>query len=109
MRIAIICVPYQNDMARWGFARGPRALLDTGLVRRLEERGHQVAEPAWIELPREERTRDTVTNLGHIAARTSAAVAEALSHPETFVVALEGDCTHSLGPMGGLARARRTR
>jgi arginase len=106
MRIAIICVPYQNDMARWGFACGPRALLDAGLVRRLEERGHQVAEPVWIELPREERTRDTVTNLGRIAARTSAAVAEALSHPETFVVALEGDCTHSLGPMGGLARAR---
>lgn len=104
MNITIICVPYQNDVARWGFARGPQAFLDAGLVDRLEAQGHRLAGPVWIELPREERTRDTVTNLGRIAARTSRAVADALQQEDGFAVVLEGDCTHSVGAIGGLAR-----
>jgi arginase len=105
MQIAIVCVPFQNDMARWGFARGPQAYLDAGLIERLRAAGHTVAEPVWIDFPREERTRDTVTNLGRIAARTAAAVHAALDGGADLVVALEGDCTHSVGAMGGLARA----
>jgi arginase len=92
-------------MARWGYARGPQALLDAGLVERLREHGHQVGDPVWIELPREERTRDAVTNLGHIAARTSAAVRDALTQSDGFALVLEGDCSHASGVIGGLARA----
>lgn len=106
MDIAIICVPYQNDIARWGVARGPQAYLDAGLVDALRATGHQILEPVWIELPRSERTRDTVTNLGTIAKYTAAEVATALRHPETFVVVLEGECTHALGPVGGLAQVK---
>jgi arginase len=106
MRIAIVCVPFQNDMARWGFARGPQAYLDAGLTERLRAAGHAVAEPVWVEFPREERTRDTVTNLGRIAARTSAHTSAALlAGGADLVVVLEGDCTHSVGAMGGLAHA----
>jgi arginase len=102
--IALVCVPYQGDVTRWGYALGPQAFLDHGLEKLLEERGHRVAPPIWIDLPREERTRDTVTNLGRLARRTAAAVRVALRRGE-FVLALLGDCTHALGPIGGLAQA----
>jgi arginase len=104
MEIAIVCVPYANDVARWGAARGPAAILDTGVVQALEEQGHTVDDPVWIELPRQERTRDIVTNLGTIASRISDAVSSAL-HRGRQVIVLEGDCTHAPGAVGGLARS----
>src|SRR5215468_3727381 len=76
--ISFVCVPYQGDVTRWGYALGPQAFLDQGLGQRLEERGHRVSQTLWIDLPSEERTRDTVTNLGCLAERTSAAVSAAL-------------------------------
>jgi arginase len=106
MHITIVCVPYQVDITRWGCAQGPQAFLDHGLRQRLEARGHSVAEPVWIELPRAERTRDSVTNLGGIARRTAAAVREALQKEDGFALVLEGDCTHAVGAIGGLAQAR---
>jgi arginase len=105
MHIAIICVPYQVDVARWGCANGPQAFLDHGLVTLLEARGHSVSAPTWIELPKAERTRDSVTNLGRIAQRASAAVREALQKEDSFALVLEGDCTHAVGAIGGLAQA----
>ncbi len=104
MEIGIICVPFQTDMARWGMARGPQAILDAGLIERLRASGHMVAEPIWIDLPNSERTRDTVTNLGRIAARTSEAVRSVLARDGAFALVLEGNCCHALGPMGGIAR-----
>jgi arginase len=106
MDVAVICVPYQNDVARWGAAHGPQAFLDTGLVDALREKGHHPLEPVWIELKKSERTRDSVTNLGVLAKATAAAVSQALRRPHTFVVVLEGNCTHSVGAIGGLAQAR---
>ena len=105
MDITIVCIPYQMDMARWGYALGPQALLDHGLISELEQRGHQVRPPIWIELPSSERTRDTVTNLGRIASRSAAAASEALRRENSIVLLLEGDCTHAVGAIGGLAQA----
>jgi arginase len=105
MNITIVCIPYQIDVARWGYALGPQAFLDHGLLQQLEAKGHTVSNPIWIELPKSERTRDTVTNLGHIAKRTSAAVGNALKDKDCFVLVLEGDCTHAVGAIGGLAQA----
>jgi arginase len=106
MHIHIVCVPYQVDVARWGVANGPRAFLDHGLRQLLEAKGHTVAEPVWIELPKAERTRDSVTNLGRIAQRTAAAVSNVLRSEDSFVLVLEGDCTHAVGAIGGLALAK---
>ncbi len=106
MDITVICVPYQIDITRWGCAQGPKAFLDHGLRPLLEERGHRVGEPVWIELPASERTRDSVTNLGRIARRTAAAVHAALQKEDGFALVLEGDCTHAVGAIGGLAQAR---
>ncbi|MBO0777907.1 MAG: arginase family protein [Ktedonobacteraceae bacterium] len=105
MDISLICVPYHIDIARWGCAQGPQAFLDHGLRQLLEARGHTVLEPVWIELPRSERTRDSVTNLGRIAQRTAAAVRVAVQREEGFALVLEGDCTHAVGAIGGLAQA----
>lgn len=106
MNISIICVPYQVDVARWGCANGPQAFLDHGLIQLLEAQGHTVSAPTWIELPKAERTRDSVTNLGRIAQRTAAAVRVALQKDDSFVLVLEGDCTHAVGAIGGLAQAQ---
>jgi arginase len=106
MNITIICVPYQVDVARWGCANGPRAFLDHGLIQLLEAKGHIVFEPVWIDLPRTERTRDSVTNLGRIARRTAEAVSTALQEGDGFALVLEGDCTHAVGAIGGLAQAK---
>lgn len=105
MHITIICVPYQIDVARWGCAAGPQAFLDHGLLQQLQAKGHIISNPIWIELPKSERTRDSVTNLGRIAKRTSAAVSAALKHQDSFVLVLEGDCTHAVGAIGGLSQA----
>ncbi len=106
MHITTICIPYQIDVARWGCAAGPQAFLDHGLIQLLEAKGHTVSNPIWIELPKSERTRDSITNLGNIAKRSSAAVSEALKQEDSFVLVLEGDCTHAVGAIGGLAQAK---
>lgn len=105
MNITIICVPYQVDVTRWGCANGPQAFLDHGLMDLLDEQGHDVSEPVWVELPKGERTRDAVTNLGRIARRTAEAVRAALQEEDDFALVLEGDCTHAVGAIGGLAQA----
>jgi len=106
MHITIICIPYQIDVARWGYALGPQAFLDHGLMQLLQAKGHTLSNPVWIELPKSERTRDSVINLGGIAKRTSGAVNEALRQDDSFVLLLEGDCTHAVGAIGGLAQAK---
>src|SRR5690242_18947473 len=103
MAIAVICVPYQLGMARWGYAGGPQAFLNAGLIEQLRARGNVVGDPVWIELPRAEPTRDTVTKLSRIATRTSAAVFDALQRPVDLALILEGDCCHATGAIGGLA------
>src|SRR5262249_12821610 len=107
MEITLIGVPFAGDVMRWGNARAAQAWLDAGLGGELEGRGHAVAGPVWTELARGERSRDTITNLGRIAFHASHAVAEA-KVAGRFPVVLAGDCTHSIGPVGGLARAGET-
>ena len=106
MEITIVCVPFQVDVARWGCARGPQAFLDAGIAEQIEVRGHSIRKIVWIDLPKSERTRDSVTNLGRIAQRTSFAVKNALAEKDSFVLVLEGDCTHAVGAIGGLAQAK---
>ena len=61
-----------------------------------------MAKTTYVELPRKERTRDTVTNLGNIARRTSQAVAEAVQADGNLAIVLEGDCSHAVGAIGGM-------
>lgn len=52
MQIVPILVPYAGDVARWGAARGPAAIMQAGLADALRQRGHAVAEPVEIVFPR---------------------------------------------------------
>jgi arginase len=105
MLVQPILVPYAGDVGRWGAARGPEAMLAAGLVQELTEAGHTIAEPVSVSLARGERTRDTVTNIGTLAARASDAVVEAIRRGH-FPLVLEGNCTAAVGPAGGVARAK---
>ncbi len=107
MRISPILVPYDHDIARWGTATGPRTIIQAGLLEHVRSQGHDVAEPIEIGLPREERTRDSVTNLGRIGARLSEVVATAV-RGGSFALVLAGNCPHAVGAVGGLARAGST-
>ncbi len=104
MDICLIAIPYSNDVARWGAANGPQAFVAAGLVETLAAHGHPVRQTDWIELPRNKRTRDSVVNLGYLAARASDAVCVATERG-LFPLVLEGNCTHCVGPVGGVARA----
>jgi arginase len=104
MNIIPILVPYAGDVARWGAAQGPAAIIQAGLAEALRGGGHTVAEPIEIEFPRERRTRDPVTNLGMIASMVSDAVTAAIGEGKMPVV-LQGNCTQAVGPTGGVARA----
>jgi arginase len=105
MNIHLICVPYQLDVARWAYALGPQTFLDHGLPKLCERLGHKLVHTTWIELAHKERSRDVISNIARIAGRTSIAVAAALSDPDGLAIALEGDCSHAVGVIGGLARA----
>lgn len=104
MHIVPILVPFANDVARWGAAKGPAAMMQAGLAEALRAAGHSVAEPVEASLARERRTRDPVTNLGMIAAWVSDRVAEAIGAGAMPLV-LQGNCTQCVGPAGGVARA----
>jgi hypothetical protein len=49
MLIHPILVPFANDVARWGAAKGPAAMLQAGLPEALRAAGHTVADP--VERP----------------------------------------------------------
>jgi arginase len=104
MQVVPILVPYAGDVARWGAAKGPAAMMQAGLAEALRAAGHTVAAPVDIAFPRERRTRDPVTNLGVIAGLVSDAVAAAIGQGAMPLV-LEGNCTQAVGPAGGVARA----
>jgi arginase len=104
MDVTVIAVPYQLDVGRWGYALGPRAFLEAGLVAEIEAAGHTVAGVEEVELLRGERSRDSVTNLGRIAAKTAALV-QRTAAGGGFSIVLEGDCSHAVGVLGGLALA----
>jgi arginase len=106
MDVTVISVPYQLDVGRWCYALGPGAFLEAGLVGEIEAAGHTVAGVEEVELLRSERSRDSVANLGRIAAKTAALVARTAA-AGGFSIVLECDCSHAVGVLGGLAQAGR--
>lgn len=104
MLIQPILVPFANDVARWGAANGPAAMLRAGMEDALRAAGHSLSAPVTASLARDRRTRDPVTNLGMIAAWVSDQVAAAIAAGAMPLV-LQGNCTQSVGPAGGVARA----
>lgn len=105
MSLQVISVPYRYDEYGEGLGAGPLALLDQGLVPRLEKLGLTVIETSEVKLPAAEYERGRrVLNIGRLGAVTARHVADALSAGcETLVVS--GDDTATIGVLSGLQAA----
>ena len=99
MNVTIIGVPYALDQPYTGMGKAPDALLDAGLVQRLEALNcttilAEMVDIAPSEEPHEERLGHLLARLGYEVARARAA--------GFFPLVLGGDCLTSLGTLAGL-------
>ncbi len=104
LRIDVVTVPYRYDQRRDGSGRGPDALLEAGLIDRLEKAGLTVNGVAEAALPEEDRTDGSIAvNVGRLGARTANLVAEARERGSGVLV-ISGDDTAMVGVVSGLQR-----
>ena len=102
MRLQPVIVPYRYDERETGPGLGPRALLDSGLLKRLATAGHEIGAPVEAHLPDDEREAGPVAvNIGKLGAQIAARVAAARAAGEGALV-LAGDCTAAVGIVAGL-------
>ncbi len=106
MKLRIVEVPYRYDERHDGLGRGPRALLDAGLVDRLRETPVGTPDVVTAELPESERVDGPVAvNIGRLGANVGALVGEGHDHDERVLV-LAGDDTAAVGVVSGLQQSR---
>src|SRR5688572_19905220 len=97
MRLQPVIVPYRYDERDTGPGLGPRALIEDGLLRRLEASGHELATPVEAHLAEDAREAGPVAvNIGKLGARTADLVADARRAGAGAMV-LCGDCTAAVG------------
>jgi arginase len=99
MNITIIGVPYALDQPYTSMGKAPDALLDAGLVERLEALGCTTILAEMVDIPSSDERREE--RLGHLLARLGYEVARARS-AGFFPLVLGGDCTTALGTLAGL-------
>jgi arginase len=99
MNVTIIGVPYALDQPYNGMGKAPDALLDAGLVQRLEALGCTTILAEMVDIPASDEPREE--RLGHLLARLGYEVARARS-AGFFPLILGGDCTTALGTLAGL-------
>jgi len=105
MRLQPVIVPYRYDERDEGLGRGPGALVQSGLVERLQAAGHDVANPVESVLTDEERTPGPVAiNIGKLGAKTATLVADARRNSAGALI-LAGDDTAAIGVVAGLQQA----
>jgi len=105
LRVHLVTVPYRYDERNDGSGRGPAALLEAGLVRRLESLGFDVRGPFEASLPDEERVESPIAvNVGRLGSHTADLVAGARREHAVALV-ISGDDTATVGVMSGLQQA----
>ncbi|MBI1801888.1 MAG: arginase family protein [Chloroflexi bacterium] len=105
MNIAIVTLPWQLGSRDTGSGRGPQAIIAAGLVSRLAAQGHHVSLAASAELDPAEQAQYGVWNkTGHANAHLAALIAQ-LRRQRQFVLALESDCSATMGALGGLQQS----
>jgi arginase len=105
MNVTIIGVPYSLDQAYQGMGKAPDALLDAGLVQRLEALGYTTILAEMIDIPPSDEPR--LDRLGHLLVRLGYEVARARA-AGFFPLVLGGDCLTSLGTLAGLLTPEET-
>lgn len=105
MNIAIVTLPWQLGSRSVGHGRGPEAILHTGLVDQLIEQGHRVGTPSEAELtPEEQKQYGAWNKTGHANAHLAQLIADE-RREGNFVIALESDCSATMGALGGLQQS----
>lgn len=105
MPIQIVTVPYRYDEPGDGPGRGPDALLDAGLRRRLEGVGITTGDPVAATLADEERSEGKLAvNIGKLGRSTASKVSAAIETGQPVLV-LAGDDTAAIGVISGLQHA----
>lgn len=105
MRLQVVTVPYRYDDRDEGLGRGPKALLQAGLIDRLTALGHFVSEPVETELDASEIEHGRrAVNIGRLGAQTAIHVAAARQQGAGCLV-LAGDDTAAIGVLSGVQRA----
>jgi arginase len=99
MNVTIIGVPYALDQPYTGMGKAPDALLDAGLVQRLEALGCTTILAEMVDIPPSDEAREE--RLGQLLARLGYEVARARS-AGFFPLILGGDCTTAIGTLAGL-------
>jgi arginase len=99
MQIAIIPVPYNLDEPRVGMGRAPEALLEAGLVPRIEALGCAAHVTPAVEIPDGDEPREQ--RIGLLLAGLGAEVARARAGG-AFPLVLGGDCLTAVGTVAGL-------
>ncbi|HEV2106990.1 MAG TPA: arginase family protein [Thermomicrobiales bacterium] len=102
MPIQVVTVPYRYDERGEGLGAGPSALLEKGLIERLQSVGLAIAGTSESELASQERVPGRrALNIGRLGAATARLVAGAVAE-ENRVLVLCGDDTASIGVLAGL-------
>jgi arginase len=102
MNISIITLPWQLGSRDSGSGRGTAAILDAGLIAQLQQQGHRVTAPVSAELTADEQKQYGAWHkVGHGNAQLAALIADARRKGD-FVLALESDCSATMGALGGV-------
>lgn len=102
MSIQIVTIPYRYDDYNVGLGRGPQALVDGGLAKRLSNSGLDVGEVRDVRLPDEERADGPkAANIGRLGMYAAQVIADARNAGQQALV-LAGDDTAMIGVIAGM-------
>lgn len=105
MTIEIVTIPYRYDDHLVGLGRGPQALIQAGLQKRLAAAGVATGEVREARLPDEERAEGPkAANIGRLGKHAAEVIATARGDGNPVLV-LAGDDTAAIGLVSGLQDA----
>ncbi len=105
MTIEIVTIPYRYDDHLVGLGRGPQALIQAGLQKRLAAAGVATGDVHEARLPDEERAEGPkAANIGRLGKHAAEVIATARGEGNPVLV-LAGDDTAAIGLVSGLQDA----
>jgi arginase len=102
MTIEIVTIPYRYDDYLVGLGRGPQALLEAGLEKRLKAAGIATGSVSEVLVPEDQHAEGPrAANIGRIGMHAAQFIASARANGNPVLV-LAGDDTAAIGVIAGL-------